>query len=61
MGDDLYPKAVALAEAEGSFRIALIQSELLIGFNRASRLVERMEDEGICTRHDSDGMHHVIQ
>lgn len=44
--DELYPKALELVLRHGSGSISMIQRRLRIGYNRAARLVERMEDEG---------------
>lgn len=45
--DELYYKAIDLAKAHGVASISMIQRRLRIGYNRAARLVERMDDEGL--------------
>ena len=45
--DALYPQAVAILRRHGSASISWLQRQLQIGFNTASRLIERMELEGI--------------
>ena len=48
-GDEnaLYDKAVALVAREGKASTSFIQRHLQIGYNRAARLIERMEKEGV--------------
>lgn len=45
--DDLYQNALALVQDKGVASISMIQRRLRIGYNRAARLVERMDDEGL--------------
>lgn len=45
--DELYEKAVSLVEMVGYGSTSMIQRKLKIGYNRAARLIERMEEEGI--------------
>lgn len=45
--DEMYKQAVELVVSTRQASISLIQRRLRIGFNRAARMVERMEREGI--------------
>jgi len=45
--DSLYEKAVSLVELAGYGSTSMLQRKLKIGYNRAARLMERMEEEGI--------------
>lgn len=45
--DPLYGRLRPLLPALGAFRVASIQRRFLIGYNRASRLLERLEKEGL--------------
>jgi S-DNA-T family DNA segregation ATPase FtsK/SpoIIIE len=45
--DERYDDAVALVARTGEASISLIQRHLRIGYNRAARLIERMEIEGV--------------
>jgi S-DNA-T family DNA segregation ATPase FtsK/SpoIIIE len=45
--DEMYRQAVDLVVIARQASISLIQRRLRIGFNRAARMVERMEREGI--------------
>jgi DNA segregation ATPase FtsK/SpoIIIE, S-DNA-T family len=45
--DEKYDDAVAYVSKMGHASISLIQRKLRIGYNRAARIIERMEEEGI--------------
>ena len=45
--DDRYDEAVALVTRTGQASISMIQRHLRIGYNRAARIVEMMEEEGV--------------
>jgi S-DNA-T family DNA segregation ATPase FtsK/SpoIIIE len=45
--DEKYQEAVALVTNLGQASISLIQRKLRIGYNRAARIIEKMEEEGI--------------
>ncbi len=45
--DELYPQAVELVVRTGHASASMIQRYLKIGYNRAARLIERMEKEGV--------------
>ncbi|MCL1890111.1 MAG: DNA translocase FtsK 4TM domain-containing protein, partial [Desulfovibrionaceae bacterium] len=46
-GDELYPEAVQFVREQGRATISFIQRRFNIGFNRAARLIEQMEKDGI--------------
>jgi len=46
-GDDLYDRAVAIVLQEQKASTSFVQRHLQIGYNRAARLIERMEKEGV--------------
>ena len=53
--DPLYDQAVAIVVKELRASISLIQRHLRIGYNRAARLLERMESEGLVTPMTAEG------
>ncbi len=59
-GDDLYDRAVALVARERKASTSFIQRHLQIGYNRAARLIERMEAEGVVGRANHVGKREVL-
>jgi S-DNA-T family DNA segregation ATPase FtsK/SpoIIIE len=45
--DDLYPRAVEIVREAGSASVSLLQRRLRIGYSRAARLIDLMEERGI--------------
>ncbi len=58
--DDLYNRAVALILKEQRISISFIQRQLQIGYNRAARLVEQMEEEGIVSTANQAGKRQIL-
>ncbi|RMF41751.1 MAG: DNA translocase FtsK, partial [Alphaproteobacteria bacterium] len=46
-GDELYDRAVAIVHQHRKASTSFIQRQLQIGYNRAARIIERMEAEGV--------------
>jgi S-DNA-T family DNA segregation ATPase FtsK/SpoIIIE len=46
-GDDIYDRAVAVVKRERKASTSLLQRKLNIGYGRAARIIDRMEDEGL--------------
>ncbi|MEE9139447.1 MAG: DNA translocase FtsK 4TM domain-containing protein [Alphaproteobacteria bacterium] len=59
-GDELYDEALALVAREGKASTSFIQRHLQIGYNRAARIIERMEGEGVVSRADRVGRREVL-
>ncbi len=59
-GEDLYDQAVALVAREGKASTSFIQRHLQIGYNRAARLMERMEKEGVVSKANAVGKREVL-
>jgi S-DNA-T family DNA segregation ATPase FtsK/SpoIIIE len=59
-GDDLYDQAVALVIRERKCSTSFIQRYLQIGYNRAARIVERMEKEGVVSQANHVGKREVL-
>jgi S-DNA-T family DNA segregation ATPase FtsK/SpoIIIE len=45
--DDRYDEAVALVTQSGQASISMVQRRLRVGYNRAARMIEKMEKEGV--------------
>lgn len=58
--DELYDQAVMIVTESRKASISLVQRKLKIGYNRAARLIERMEDEGVVSVMQSNGTREVI-
>ncbi|PWC54531.1 DNA translocase FtsK [Azospirillum sp. TSO22-1] len=59
-GDDLYMQAVNLVVRDGKVSVSFIQRQLQIGYNRAARLVERMEQERVVSAANHQGKREVL-
>ncbi|WP_285574897.1 FtsK/SpoIIIE family DNA translocase [Geothrix limicola] len=46
-GDDVYARALAVVKRERKASTSLLQRKLNLGYGRAARLIDRMEEEGI--------------
>jgi len=57
--DDKYDEAAELVIEKGTCSVSMVQRYLRIGYNRASRLVEQMEREGLVTAPGSGGIRKV--
>jgi S-DNA-T family DNA segregation ATPase FtsK/SpoIIIE len=60
-GDDaLYDQAVAIVARDRKCSTSYIQRKLGIGYNKAARLVEQMEDQGVVTRANHVGKREIL-
>jgi S-DNA-T family DNA segregation ATPase FtsK/SpoIIIE len=59
-GDDLYDKALAIVARERKATTSYIQRRLQIGYNRAARLIERMEEEDVISKPNHKGVREVL-
>jgi S-DNA-T family DNA segregation ATPase FtsK/SpoIIIE len=59
-GDELFEQAVALVCRERKASTSFIQRHLQIGYNRAARIMERMETEGIVSPANHVGRREVL-
>ncbi len=58
--DELYDKAVAVIAREGKVSTSFIQRHLQIGYNRAARIVEEMERQGVISSANSAGKRQIL-
>ena len=58
--DELYEKAVNLVIDQQKVSTSFVQRYLQIGYNRAARIVEKMEEEGIISEPSNAGKRNVL-
>ena len=58
--DPLYQEALSFVHSTRRASVSAIQRHLKIGYNRATRMIEQMEAEGVITPIDSNGGREVI-
>ncbi|MEE2745726.1 MAG: DNA translocase FtsK 4TM domain-containing protein, partial [Pseudomonadota bacterium] len=58
--DSYYDEALALVAREGKASTSFIQRHLQIGYNRAARIIERMESDGVVSKADRVGRREVL-
>ena len=58
--DDLYQTAVELIKTEGKASTSFLQRKLQIGYNRAARIIDMMEAEGIVSKANHVGKRDVL-
>jgi len=58
--DDRYDEAADLVIQKGQCSVSMVQRYLRVGYNRASRIVEQMEREGLVSSPGSGGMRKVL-
>jgi S-DNA-T family DNA segregation ATPase FtsK/SpoIIIE len=59
-GDHLFDQAVALVARERKASTSFIQRHLQIGYNRAARIIEEMEEQGMVSRANHVGKREVL-
>ena len=59
-GNELYDQAVALVCRERKASTSFVQRHLQIGYNRAAKLIERMEAEGVVSAANHVGKREVL-
>jgi len=59
-GDDLYDRALAIVARERKATTSYIQRRLQIGYNRAARIIERMEKESVLSKPNHKGVREIL-
>ena len=59
--DELYQTAVEIIRTEGKASTSFLQRKLQIGYNRAARIIDSMESEGIVSKANHVGKRDVIK
>ena len=58
--DDLYQSALDIIKSEGKASTSFLQRKLQIGYNRAARIIDMMEEEGIVSKANHVGKREVL-
>ena len=58
--DDLYQQAVEIIRSEGKASTSFLQRKLQIGYNRAARIIDMMESDGIVSKANHVGKREVL-
>jgi len=58
--DELYDQAVAIVTESRKASISYVQRRLKIGYNRAARMVEEMENAGVVSQVTGSGTREVL-
>ena len=59
--DELYLQALELIKLEGKASTSFLQRKLQIGYNRAARIMDMMEQEGIVSKANHVGKRDVLK
>ena len=58
--DELFNQALEIIKAEGKASTSFLQRKLQIGYNRAARIMETMEKEGIVGKANHVGKREIL-
>ena len=58
--DELYGQALEIIKAEGKASTSFLQRKLQIGYNRAARIIDMMEEKGIISKANHVGKREVL-
>ena len=58
--DELYPQAIDIVKAEGKASTSFLQRKLQIGYNRAARIIDLMEERGVVSKANHVGKREVL-
>ncbi len=58
--DELYNEAINIVKSEGKASTSFLQRKLQIGYNRAARIVDMMEEKGIVSKANHVGKREVL-
>jgi len=60
VADELYNQAIEIIKAEGKASTSFLQRKLQIGYNRAARIIDMMEEKGIVSKANHVGKREVL-
>ena len=58
--DELYNQALEIIKTEGKASTSFLQRKLQIGYNRAARIIDMMEEKGIVSKANHVGKREVL-
>tara|TARA_B100000900_G_C20031692_1_gene494244 strand:- start:189 stop:539 length:351 start_codon:yes stop_codon:yes gene_type:complete len=58
--DELYQSALEIIRSEGKASTSFLQRKLQIGYNRAARIIDMMENEGVVSKANHVGKRDVL-
>ena len=58
--DELFNQAVEIIKSEGKASTSFLQRKLQIGYNRAARIIDMMEEKGIVSKANHVGKREVL-
>ena len=58
--DELYNEAINIVKSEGKASTSFLQRKLQIGYNRAARIIDMMEEKGIVSKANHVGKREVL-
>ncbi len=59
-GDELYNEALKIIKSEGKASTSFLQRKLQIGYNRAARIIDMMEEKGVVSKANHVGKREVL-
>ena len=59
--DELYTSAIELIKSEGKASTSFLQRKFQIGYNRAARIIDMMEEQGIVSKANHVGKRDVLK
>jgi S-DNA-T family DNA segregation ATPase FtsK/SpoIIIE len=58
--DELYSQALSIVQTEGKASTSFLQRKLQIGYNRAARIIDTMEEKGVVSKANHVGKREVL-
>ena len=58
--DELYSQALGIIKSEGKASTSFLQRKLQIGYNRAARIIDQMEEKGVVSKANHVGKREVL-
>ena len=58
--DELYDRALEIIRSEGKASTSYLQRKLQIGYNRAARIIDMMEMDGVVSKENHVGKRDVL-